>query len=292
MSYGELLLVVGDLHIPQRSSGIPHKFKSMLVPDKMQRVVSCGNLCSSEQLNFLKKIAPTQHIVRGDCDDASLSLPEEVVFQVGEFRIGVIHGHQIIPNFNHESLNVYAKRLDCDIFITGHSHKHETYEYDGKWFVNPGSITGAVVGRNGGAVRPSFICMSIQGQTATCFIYELNALGEVDVMKSKFVKSASSSISNMGSSIVNTAQIFSDMIINEEEEKKPEEKKGKKNKNNQQQQQQEVENDNLLISISPPPIKEEEQNNQTSENVVVVEEEINNNKQEQKTSEGERWDDV
>jgi vacuolar protein sorting-associated protein 29 len=30
-----------------------------------------------------------------------------------------------------------------DILITGHTHRIETYEYEGKFFLNPGSATGA-----------------------------------------------------------------------------------------------------------------------------------------------------
>ncbi len=35
--FGELVLVVGDFHIPHRAAGIPEKFQRMLVPNKMQR---------------------------------------------------------------------------------------------------------------------------------------------------------------------------------------------------------------------------------------------------------------
>jgi vacuolar protein sorting-associated protein 29 len=36
--FGELVLVVGDSHIPHRAAGIPEQFKRMLVPNKMVRV--------------------------------------------------------------------------------------------------------------------------------------------------------------------------------------------------------------------------------------------------------------
>jgi hypothetical protein len=35
--FGELVLVLGDFHIPHRAAGIPEKFQRMLVPNKMQR---------------------------------------------------------------------------------------------------------------------------------------------------------------------------------------------------------------------------------------------------------------
>jgi len=33
--------------------------------------------------------------------------------------------------------------MDVDILLTGHTHKFEAFEHEGKFFVNPGSATGA-----------------------------------------------------------------------------------------------------------------------------------------------------
>ena len=89
-SFGELVLVLGDLHIPKRESIIPEKFKrwengcfrhkdsllsiyicrvngsnselfsfsrSMLVPNKMQHVICTGNLGSKQQYDDLRQLA-------------------------------------------------------------------------------------------------------------------------------------------------------------------------------------------------------------------------------------------
>ncbi|GAB2222151.1 hypothetical protein Drorol1_Dr00013353 [Drosera rotundifolia] len=40
-----LVLVIGDLHIPHRAPDLPEKFKSMLVPGKIQHIFCTGNLC-------------------------------------------------------------------------------------------------------------------------------------------------------------------------------------------------------------------------------------------------------
>ncbi len=34
-------------------------------------------------------------------------------------------------------------QLDVDVLVTGHTHQNGVLEYEGKFFVNPGSITGA-----------------------------------------------------------------------------------------------------------------------------------------------------
>lgn len=45
---GEMVLVLalGDLHIPHRAPDLPAKFKSMLVPGKIQHIICTGNLCA------------------------------------------------------------------------------------------------------------------------------------------------------------------------------------------------------------------------------------------------------
>lgn len=40
-----LVLALGDLHIPHRAPDLPPKFKSMLVPGKIQHIICTGNLC-------------------------------------------------------------------------------------------------------------------------------------------------------------------------------------------------------------------------------------------------------
>lgn len=35
------------------------------------------------------------------------------------------------------------RQLDVDVLVSGHTHKFQAYEYADKFFVNPGSATGA-----------------------------------------------------------------------------------------------------------------------------------------------------
>ncbi|KAK6059652.1 hypothetical protein COOONC_02714, partial [Cooperia oncophora] len=94
MGYSEkgfsLVLLIGDLHIPHREYNLSAKFRKLLVPNKMQHVLCTGNLVHST-------LSPDVHVVRGEFDDESLKYPDTKVVTVGQFRIGLIHGHQIIP---------------------------------------------------------------------------------------------------------------------------------------------------------------------------------------------------
>ena len=65
----QLVLVLGDLHIPHRSSSLPAKFKKLLVPGKIQHILCTGNLCTKESFDYLKSLASDVHVVRGDFDE-------------------------------------------------------------------------------------------------------------------------------------------------------------------------------------------------------------------------------
>lgn len=67
----QLVLVLGDLHIPHRSSSVPAKFKKLLVPGKIQHILCTGNLCTKESFDYLKTLASDIHVVRGDFDEVS-----------------------------------------------------------------------------------------------------------------------------------------------------------------------------------------------------------------------------
>lgn len=185
VDFGELALVVGDFHIPHRAAGIPEKFQRMLVPNKMKHVLCTGNLVTKEQYDDLRALAPNVHVVRGDFDDDA-TLPDHKIIQIGQFRIGLIHGHQIVPWGDHDSLAMVQRSLDVDILISGHTHRNEVNHFDGKWFINPGSITGAYSTLTT-EVFPSFILLAIQGAKVVTYVYELHN-GEVQVQKSEFSK--------------------------------------------------------------------------------------------------------
>ncbi|KAJ8602707.1 hypothetical protein CTAYLR_003744 [Chrysophaeum taylorii] len=138
----------------------------MLVPNKMQHVICTGN--SKDQYEGLRTLAPNVHMVSGDLDEGSF--PESKVVQIGQFRIGVMHGHQIAPWGDPHSLGMFQRRLDVDILITGHTHKNEYY---GAYSSLHADVT------------PSFILLAIQGNKVVTYVYQL--LGDtVDVSKSEF----------------------------------------------------------------------------------------------------------
>lgn len=137
-----LVLVIGDLHIPFRAHDLPAKFKKLLVPGKIQQIICTGNVCNTDYLHYLRTIAGDVHVVKGDYDD-NPHFPSSLVLNHLPLRIGVLHGHQVVPAGNTESLAAVARSMDVDILLTGHTHRFEAFELEGRFFVNPGSATGA-----------------------------------------------------------------------------------------------------------------------------------------------------
>lgn len=58
--------------------------------------ITLGNLCTKDSYDYLKTLANDVHVVRGDFDENS-SWPEQKVVTVGQFKIGLCHGHQLVP---------------------------------------------------------------------------------------------------------------------------------------------------------------------------------------------------
>jgi len=169
--FGELVLLIGDTHIPQRTVEVPAKFKEMLVPGKVQHVLCTGNLGNRETWDWVNTLSASVHTVRGDFD-TDLSLPESKTVTIGDWRVALVHGHQVIPWTDQEALANMARQFDCDILVSGHTHVNRVESMDGKYYINPGSATGAYSPICAEAV-PSFILMAFQGRVSTVYVYQL-----------------------------------------------------------------------------------------------------------------------
>jgi len=143
-----LVLIIGDLHIPHRTHDLPLKFKKLLVPGKIQQILCTGNVCDKETYDYLRTISPDVHVVKGDYDEVLVfcywvcvwrlilvcglcalnphskgsNFPLSVTIVHNSIRIGIIHGHQCIPNGDIDSLRSIARQMDVDVLVSGHTH--------------------------------------------------------------------------------------------------------------------------------------------------------------------------
>ena len=230
----ELVLVVGDMFVPQRSPNINEQFKSILIPNKIQHVLSLGNIGSRESYDWLKSLSNDFHTVKGDFDEGDL--PEKKIVQIGEFKIGMIHGHQILPWGDLDSLNNVQRELGCDILLSGHTHQIDIKVKNKKFYINPGSISGAF-SHTIADPNPSFVLMVLQGEEAIVYLYILNDKSQkFGLSKIEFSKGA------------NEYKVVKDEEENEEEEEEENElkneKKGKSEKEDKKEEKKEEKNEN------------------------------------------------
>ncbi|KAJ2901347.1 hypothetical protein MKZ38_001959 [Zalerion maritima] len=184
-----LILVIGDLHIPDRAIDIPPKFKKLLTPGKISQTLCLGNLTDRSVYESLRSISPDLKLVRGRCDVEATSLPLTQVVVHGSLRIGFLEGFTLVST-EPDLLLAEANRLDVDVLCWGGTHRFDAFEYMDKFFVNPGSATGAFLttwGLGGGEkgdgkgtkelgdeeVTPSFCLMDVQGISLTLYVYQL-----------------------------------------------------------------------------------------------------------------------
>ncbi len=192
--FGELVLIIGDFHIPSKKPDIPAVFRELLSTDKIKTILCTGNLGSDEVLEMLREIASEVHIVRGDMDGdvvAASDFPEYSIVKVGHFKVALIHGHQVLPWGDKLALEEKLRELGGDILVYGNSHMNEIYQCEtGKYLISPGSVTGApnyLVDATPDKVVPSFMLMAVQGPTAAIYVYEL-VNGKANVAMSEIRK--------------------------------------------------------------------------------------------------------
>jgi vacuolar protein sorting-associated protein 29 len=161
----------------------------------------------------MRGTAPDLQIVKGDFDVEAPNLPPSKVVTHGSLRIGFTHGHTIVPPGDPDSLLIQARHMDVDVLLWGGTHRFEAYELEGKFFVNPGSATGAFnTGwwAEGEEPTPSFCLMDVsrprpaegvvliglqvQGDVLVLYVYQLktdaNGVENVTVEKVSFRKAA------------------------------------------------------------------------------------------------------
>ena len=93
----------------------------------------------------------------------------------------------VVPWGDKEALSILQRKLDCDVLLTGHTHKFEAFANGGAFFLNPGSAT-VSYSPTGASSTPSFVLMDIDDRNITSYVYSL-VDEEVQVQKVEYSKS-------------------------------------------------------------------------------------------------------
>ena len=92
------------------------------------------------------------------------SLPLSQVVTHGSLRIGFVEGFTLVST-EPDLLLAEAHKLDVDVLCYAGTHRFDAFEYMDKFFVNPGSATGAFttgpLASEGEEMVPSFCLMDV-----------------------------------------------------------------------------------------------------------------------------------
>ncbi|CAD8133155.1 unnamed protein product [Paramecium octaurelia] len=174
-NYGDIILLCGDLHIGTRMQMIHEKIVSALGVNKLQHVLCTGNVGNKETFDWLKQISPNFHCVRGQYDDENNEIHnDQKVIQIGIWKILLIHGHQFVPWNDEETISVFLKENQCDIAVFGNSHQSLISKFERKYFINPGTMSGAYGSiKQDAIIQPEFVILECLGDEMGVYKYKL-----------------------------------------------------------------------------------------------------------------------
>lgn len=118
-------------------------------------VIHCGDVEGAEYLISEASGCPVE-IVMGNNDFFS-DLPREREFQIGKYKVWLLHGHNYYVYMGNEILKQEAACKGVDIVMYGHTHKPVIDIQDSIVAINPGSLTYPRQENK----RPSYIIMEI-----------------------------------------------------------------------------------------------------------------------------------
>ena len=176
----ELLLIMGDVHVPGRVDAIPEYVKNILESNrgKFSRILCTGNFGTIETYEWFKSLLPKGkeinfNCVKNDFQETKISFPGSLTVKSNDFKIGIINGYQIVPWGDLTELSALSKQMECDILVNGFTHLRGVFHFEGKWFINPGTLTGAFSPLTNNP-PPSFMVLFTLPDVATLYLYEYN----------------------------------------------------------------------------------------------------------------------
>jgi len=150
---GKKLLVISDIH------GHAANLKAIFIWAKDHippNGTIFGTACLGDGLFDLRAAADASgfysdwKLVRGN-NDYGVQAPESAVFDFGEHRFFMCHGHRHTLYGGYHSLITAAKKSEADVVLFGHSHAPFYKITDGISLINPGSV-----GRSRGRIGETF----------------------------------------------------------------------------------------------------------------------------------------
>jgi putative phosphoesterase len=133
---GRLVGLISDTHGHLRPS-------VLTVFDGVDLILHAGDVEDPDILTDLMAIAPVT-AVSGNVDGSEIraAVPEEATVEVGGVRIGLIHGHQVHPDYR----LLLGRFPDAAVIVHGHTHVPRCDSVGEVMIVNPGAAGKALKG--------------------------------------------------------------------------------------------------------------------------------------------------
>lgn len=131
--------LVADTHRSSRNMRpLPERLTQGL--EECDLICHAGDVSARWVLDVLAEIAPVR-AVAGNNEEYPLGneLPCELYLEIGNFKVGMMHGHGSKRTGRQLTYDRMRGMVDCAVY--GHSHRPEIVERDGLLMVNPGSPT-------------------------------------------------------------------------------------------------------------------------------------------------------
>ena len=144
------VLIVSDTHRQNENF-----MRAMDREEPIDLLIHCGDIEGSEYLISRRAGCPV-YMVAGNNDFFS-DLPREKEFQIGKYKVLLVHGNTYGVSMGNRELKQEARDRGVDIVMYGHTHKPVVDQGRDVIAINPGSLT---YPRQEGR-RPSYIVMTI-----------------------------------------------------------------------------------------------------------------------------------
>ena len=145
------ILIVSDTHGDDYNM-----WEAIAAEEPIDMLIHCGDIAHSVS-DIEDEIGCPVHAVAGN-NDFMLNLPQKDIFNIGKYRVLLMHGHQYNIYRDQSTLFYVARENNVDIVMFGHIHVPVLIEEEGITLVNPGSLT--YPRQKGGS--PSYIVMTVE----------------------------------------------------------------------------------------------------------------------------------
>ncbi|TVX95311.1 metallophosphoesterase family protein [Cohnella terricola] len=135
------IIVVSDTHMPRMGKKLPERLRREL--KGADAIIHAGDWTKMSVYEELATYAPVHGVIgNNDGEELSRRFANQILLEIGGFRIGVVHGHGAAKRSSTEAYAIEAFHgTTIDVLVYGHSHIPVLKRSGGLLVFNPGSPT-------------------------------------------------------------------------------------------------------------------------------------------------------